>query len=68
MEVLDARRLKVLGLTWSRARILLYLVKERKIRNAYSICGPLYSCGMRAWRLWIGSIESILSLRRIRRL
>ena len=36
MEVLDARRLKVLGLTWSRARILVaYLVKERKIRNAY---------------------------------
>lgn len=36
MEVLDARRLKVLGLAWSRIRILSRLVKERRFRNAYA--------------------------------
>jgi MoaA/NifB/PqqE/SkfB family radical SAM enzyme len=35
MEILDIRRLKLLGLFWSRIKIFFYFVKKRKFKNAY---------------------------------
>lgn len=37
MEILDIRRLKVLGLIWSRIRLFLYLIRTGKFKNAYSL-------------------------------
>ena len=43
MEILDIRRLRVLGLAWSRIKILLYLIKNGKFKNAYAyLCASLF--------------------------
>lgn len=36
MEILDIRRLRVLGLAWSRIKILSHLIKKGKFKNAHS--------------------------------